>query len=78
FLVDEEGNEHTVAKEKGNIALSFFKDLFTSSYPANMQSILHGFQARVTSAMNNDLTKDVSEEEIYNAVFSINAKSAPG
>lgn len=27
--------------------------------------------------MNQELTKDVSEEEIYNAVFSIDAENAP-
>lgn len=28
--------------------------------------------------MNHDLTQEVTEEEIYNAVFAINSESAPG
>ncbi|KAG7549361.1 Reverse transcriptase domain [Arabidopsis thaliana x Arabidopsis arenosa] len=33
---------------------------------------------RVTDTMNQQLTKAVTEQEIYNAVFSINGESAPG
>jgi len=78
FLVDENGCEQTCSREKGRIAEKFFDDLFTSSYPANMSSILEGFQERVTANMNQDLTKGVTEQEIYDVVFSINAESAPG
>ena len=78
FLVDENGIEHTLNKEKGKIAEQFFEDLFTSSYPANMDSVLEGFQTKVTQDMNHDLTQKITEQEIYNAVFSINAESSPG
>ncbi|KAG7576108.1 hypothetical protein ISN45_Aa03g005410 [Arabidopsis thaliana x Arabidopsis arenosa] len=78
FLLDENGNEQTLNREKGNIAIDFFKDLFTSSYPASLTEILNGFSRRVSPMMNQELTKQVSEEEIYNAVFSIDAESAPG
>ena len=78
FLVDENGCQQTLNREKGKIAVEFFENLFTSSFPANMDSILAGFQKRVTQDMNQDLTKEVTELEIYNAVFSINAESAPG
>jgi len=43
-----------------------------------MDLVLEGFQTRVTEAMNEDLTQKITEQEIYNAVFSINAESAPG
>jgi len=78
FLVDENGNEQTVNREKGKIAVTFFEDLFSSSYPSSMDSVLEGFNKRVTEDMNQDLTKKVNEQEIYKAVFSINAESAPG
>ena len=48
FLVDENGCEHTITREKGHIAVKYFEDLFTSSYSANMDSVLDGFRERVT------------------------------
>ena len=78
FLVDENGFEQTLNREKGKIAKQFFENLFTSSYPANMDSVLEGFPNRVTQDMNYVLTQEVTEQEIYNVVFSINAESASG
>lgn len=78
FLVDENGFEQTLNREKGKIASLYFSELFRSSSPSNVSAALEGFQSRVTTSMNQDLTKDVTEEEIYNAVFSINCESAPG
>ena len=43
-----------------------------------MDSVLEGFQTKVTQDMNHDLTQKITEQEIYNAVFSINAESSPG
>lgn len=78
FLQDKNGNEHTLNKEKGKIASLFFENLFYSSYPANMTTVLEGFQSRVSQVMNQDLIRDVTEEEVYNAVFAMNSESAPG
>jgi len=39
---------------------------------------LVGFQSRVSASMNQRLTKEVTKEEIYNAIFSINGESALG
>lgn len=76
FLVDENGSKQTLSREKGKIAVNFFEDLFTSSYPTSMDSVLDVFTKRVTEDMNQNLTKKVTEQEVYNAVFSINAESA--
>ncbi|KAG7588745.1 Reverse transcriptase domain [Arabidopsis suecica] len=78
FLLDQNGVEHTLNREKGQIASLFFNDLFKSSSPSLLSSMLDGFQSRVSDAMNQQLTKEVTEEEIYKAVFSINSESAPG
>ena len=78
FLVDENGIEHSLNRDKGSIVATYFENMFQSSFPANMDSVLNGFHQRVSSEMNLELTSAVSEQEIYNAVFSIDAKSAPG
>ena len=78
FLVDENGIEHSLNRDKGSIVATYFENMFQSSFPANMDSVLNGFHQRVSSEMNLELTSAVSEQEIYNAVFSIDAESAPG
>ena len=78
FLVDENDKEQTLNREKGRIAAEYFEDLFTSSYPANMDVVLEGFCHRVSEDMNQDLTQEVTKTKIFNVVFSINADSAPG
>ena len=71
FLVDENGIEHSLNRDKGSIVATYFENMFQSSFPANMDSVLNGFHQRVSSEMNLELTSAVSEQEIYNAVFSI-------
>ncbi|KAG7532893.1 Endonuclease/exonuclease/phosphatase [Arabidopsis thaliana x Arabidopsis arenosa] len=78
FLLDEHGKEHTRNSDKGKVAASYFENLFSSSCPEALTDYLEGFQARVSTIMNQDLTKIVTEEEVHQAVLSINSESAPG
>lgn len=78
FLVDENGKEHTRNSEKGKVASLFFDNLFSSSYPLNLNSFLEGFQVKISAIMNQELTKQITEEEVHSAQFSINSDSAPG
>ncbi|KAG7569427.1 Reverse transcriptase domain [Arabidopsis thaliana x Arabidopsis arenosa] len=77
-LLDENGIEHTLNREKGQIASAFFEKLFKSSSPCSVNALLAGFQPRVSASMNAALIKEVTEQEIYKAVFSIDSESAPG
>lgn len=43
FLLDENGNKHTLNRERGKIVFGFFQDLFTSSYPDGLTAVLDGF-----------------------------------
>ena len=78
FILDENGKEQTRNSEKGKVASHYFENLFTSSYSSNSNAWLQGFPVKVSSSMNQDLTKEVTEEEIQNVVFAINPESAPG
>lgn len=53
MLLDEMGQEYFLEGAKGNIAVEFCKDLFTSSNPHDLESILRGFGPRVTDSMND-------------------------
>lgn len=44
----------------------------------NLAGFFEGFGSRVTVAMNEELTKEVSSQEIKAAVFAIKSASAPG
>lgn len=78
YLLDVNGNKKQGEASKGAIAEAYFKDLFTSSNPGNFQEIFHDFQPRISSSMNDSLTKLVTSKEIKEAVFSIIASSVPG
>ncbi|KAG7556816.1 Zinc knuckle CX2CX4HX4C [Arabidopsis suecica] len=77
-LLDDNGIEHSLNREKGQLASRFFEKLFQSSNPCNVNDYLGDLQPRVSVSMNSELTKEVTEQEIYRAVFSINSESAPG
>lgn len=78
MLKDELGVEHFSEGAKGHLAVEYFKELFMSSNPADLESLFEGFQSRVTSAMNEELTKEITDEEIKAAAFSVKGSSAPG
>lgn len=64
----------------GQVAQSYFQSLFTSTRTdtENYTEAFINFPVRVTTNMNDDLTKAVYEEEIKAAVFDIGADPAPG
>ncbi|KAG2268329.1 hypothetical protein Bca52824_062884 [Brassica carinata] len=75
---DSQGREHFSEGSKGNIAVEYFRDIFTSSNPWDLESLFEGFQSRVSPAMNTMLTAPVLSEEVKNAAFSIKEDSARG
>ena len=78
MLLDELGNEHFSKGSKGEIAVEYFRDLFLSTNPADLESLFVGFPSRVTDDMNVGLTAPVTVEEIRKAAMSVNGGSAPG
>lgn len=76
-LVDDYGEDHFSDKEKGEVAIQFFNQLFKSSNLLEASDLLANFQPRVSSEINADLSKFPSIDEIRAATFSINSDSAP-
>ena len=56
----------------------FFKELFKSGGRSDMSEILDGIPHSITQEMNDKLTKAVEEDEIHDALFSMNPEKAPG
>lgn len=77
-LFDSGGVEHTSEEAKGDIAIKYFTELFTSSRPTDASELLRDFSPRVTDQMNAALIKPVSVAEINRAVKAIKSDSSPG
>lgn len=78
MLKDEMGVEHFSEGAKGHLAVEYFRDLFMSSNPVDLESLFEGFQSRVTPAMNESLIKEISHDEIKAAAFAVKGSSASG
>lgn len=62
------------------MAEKYFQKLFTSEKvdQSKYDNIFQGFQGRVTPAMNLDLTREITEEEVRTALFQMGPNKAPG
>lgn len=78
MLLGEFGTEHFSEGAKGHITVEYFRDLFMSSNPHDLESIFVGFQERVSPEMNLSLTKPITDDEVRLAAFSVKGSSAPG
>ena len=69
-----------VDKEGGieNLAVEYFRDLFTTSDPQDFHSALRDVPVMISEIMNQRLTKEISPEEVKRALFSLNPDKAPG
>ncbi|XP_010513742.1 PREDICTED: uncharacterized protein LOC104789794 [Camelina sativa] len=77
-LFDENGVEQFSEGSKGEVAVAYFRKMFTSSNPSAIMEALDGMVPRVTDSMNAELIRPVSALEIKNAVFSIKGEKTPG
>ncbi|XP_057746432.1 uncharacterized protein LOC130965691 [Arachis stenosperma] len=76
-LRNNEGN--WVHKQEDILRLieEYYMSLFTSKGSTNLQDCINKIPKRVTESMNNDLLKEVTEEEIKQAVFGMDGTRAP-
>ncbi|XP_018487613.1 uncharacterized protein LOC108858142 [Raphanus sativus] len=77
-LINEDGSEALTTSEMGRTATQYFEKLFTSTQPTEIMGFFEGLSSRVTTNMNQKLIREVGDDEIRAAVFSIKASSAPG
>lgn len=78
MLLDTDGREHFSEGSKGHIAAEYFRDIFSSSNPWDLETLFDGFASKVTEEMNTMLTSPILEEEVKQAAFNIKGSSAPG
>ncbi|EAZ07996.1 hypothetical protein OsI_30258 [Oryza sativa Indica Group] len=77
-LRDSDGTVHSTTKELESMATEYFQRLFTADPSIDHSRVTSLIKPKVTDAMNEELCKTVSEEEIANALFQIGPLKAPG
>jgi hypothetical protein len=77
-LKNNEGVWHDGPSDMERMATSYFQELFTRDPSLNADDLISLTQGKVTMAMNDDLCKDFTEEEIGDALFQIWPLKAPG
>lgn len=63
---------------KAQVATNYFNNLFRAGSDGNFDQMFESFNPKVNATMNNLLTREVSNEEVRDAGFSIKPASAPG
>ncbi|XP_048599931.1 uncharacterized protein LOC125595422 [Brassica napus] len=77
-LLDANGN--IVEDEEGLVAIatSYFRQIFESSIPEDIEEALSEVPTTVTGSMNDNLTAPVTEWEVKLALFAMHPDKAPG
>jgi len=77
--MDNEGDRHNTQETIKKAASKHYRDLLTDSkevedYSDLLQHLLKG----VTKEMNDKLSKEIEEEEVKKAIWSLHSDKAPG
>ena len=68
-LKKEDGSFTEVEEEMANLSTTFYRDLYTSEGTEDMDQLLDSVPVKVTGAMNDDLLKPFSPDEVKSALF---------
>ena len=60
------------------IVEDYFRDIYHTSYPFNIDQVVQLVEPKVTRAMNNILLLPYTAEEVRTALFQMNPSKAPG
>ena len=63
-IMDEEGVWHDSPDSIAEVAVSYFKNLYSSTYPSRISDVLDSIPTKVTEDMNQSLIKEFTREEI--------------
>nr|XP_027060796.1 uncharacterized protein LOC113687374 [Coffea arabica] len=77
-LQREDGGWTKSEEETGKVIADYYRNLFAKSSDSNAQEVLEGIPTTITAKINRELTKEVTEEEIKNAFFTMDCNKAPG
>ena len=68
----------TSDEQIAQVAKSYFQELFSTTHPQNMESVLQSIQRKVTPQMNESLTRPYTTDEVRIAFFQMHPSKSPG
>ena len=77
-ILDEEGNWHDSPDSIAEVAISYFKNLYSFAYPTHISEVLDTIPTKVTEDMNQSLIKEFTRKEIEVALNQMHPTKAPG
>jgi hypothetical protein len=77
-LFRADGSKCEAQGEIKNMVHGFYEELFSSKNSASTDAVLNAIPSKVTAAMNDDLCKPYTDEEIGAALFQMGPTKAPG
>ena len=76
--MDENGNWHDSIDGITKVAVSYFKNIYSSSYPTHILEVLDTIPTKVAEEMNQLLIQEFTREEIEVALDQMHPTKAPG
>ena len=77
-ILDEEGNWHDSPDSIAEVAISYFKNLYSSAYPTCISEVLDAIPTKVMEDMNQSLIKEFIREETEIALNQMHPTKVPG
>ena len=77
-IMDEIGNWHDSIDNIAEVAVSYFKNLYTNSYPTRILEVLDTSPTSVTEDMNQLLIQEFTREEVEVALKQMHPTKALG
>ena len=77
-LRDDNGTWYDTNDTIANVAIRYFKNIYTSSQPASFDDVTAVIPTRVTDEMNRELIKEFSKDEILTALKQMHPTKALG
>ncbi|XP_065622526.1 uncharacterized protein LOC136064552 [Quercus suber] len=77
-IMDENGNWHDSIDGIAEVAMSYFKNMFSTSYPTRISEVLDAIPTRVTEEMNQLLIQEFTREEVKAALKQMHPTKTPG
>ncbi|GMY13108.1 reverse mRNAase [Fagus crenata] len=77
-LRDHNNVWQSVLSKVDRIAVGYFNDIFATSFPGAISSVVQEVDSVVTPRMNTELLRAFSHDEVRRALFQMHPSKAPG
>ena len=65
------GDQDSIAK----VAISYFEEIYSTSFPSQIENVIDPIPAKVTNGMNSELSKAFTREEVVSALKQLHPQN---